>query len=745
MNEQFKTDVNNLHKPSGMFYAGLAVIVIGFICLRIPPVDSFWTMTAAPLLLVLGYIVFVPAGLRPRRLITSLPDGESAPADNHGVVRLTGIGVFILSFATYCLTLWPGPRWWDSAGYMASSITMGVDGSPGSLLLQLLGRLTWFATFFVTPSARLNLLLALATALAVTVVFFTIVRLLRAARSADDNDDTPIVTGALAASLMLAFAVSVWAHATYTNPYGLSLLAAAVLFYLAVRWWEDPDAAGAGNYLLLAAFVFGLDLSVHRSNLLFVPGFFLMVLFRRPRLLISGRLWLGGILLCLLGLSLQLFNMFRAQLDPQINFSDPDSLAALWDYLALKQRGISVFGADLLQRNGPIWTTQIDHEYLRYLGWNFLGFDHQAMGVKFGALHGVPLAVGLIGVLYSLISRMKGAGLILIMFLCSSVLAIFYLNVPADYFRKMDRHFLASFMLFAVWIGIGAAGIMRFLSRLTGYRPAVDWMIGVLLVIALPVNALFANWKIDDQSNNHTVLDFGRNMLDSCDEDALLLTGGDSDTFPIWYLQMVEHYRTDVIAMNYPLLNTSWRLKSDLRYHPSIPWTLTEEAIDELRPIAIDSHTVTIYTEGPDSLPVELDISPSIDGKYQMVADQVLLNILETNRWKRPFYISVGLGPVGSLGLQNYIRPDGVVFRVVVDPAQRRDFSVLETNLLDRYSYRGLGGEVLLDDVSRNMTNNYRRTFNYLQQYLTGANDQDGLKRLRALEQELWPEDSTTP
>jgi len=738
--------VKNLHKPSSLFFTGLTVIIVGFICLRMPPMDSFWSMTAAPLLLIFGYLALVPVGLWPRRSESITSEGEAAAGDVTFAVRLGGLGVFLFSFITYCLTLWPGPRWWDSAGYMACSITMGVDGAPGSLLLQLLGRLTWFATFLVTPSARLNLLLALAVALAVTIVYFTIVRLLRFARADDDTDGAAIVTGALAASMTLAFAVSVWAHAAYTNPYGLSLLMAAGLFYLAVRWWEDPDAEGAGNFLLLAAFALGLDLSVHRSNLLFVPGFFVMVLVRRPRLLLSGRLWVGGALLFVLGLSLQLFNMFRAQLDPQINFADPDSLGGLRDYLALKQRGISVFGADLLQRNGPIWDTQINHEYLRYLGWNFAGLDHETLVVNWNALYGLPLAVGVIGFLYSLVRRMKGALLVLIMFLCASVLAIFYLNVPADYFRKMDRHFLASYMIFAVWIGFGACALMQLLSRITGYRPAVDWLIGVLLVVALPVNALFANWEINDQSGNYTPLDFGRNMLDTCEPDAILLTGGDSDTFPIWYLQMVEGYRTDVIAMNHPLLNTSWRLHSLLTYQPDLPWTLTEDSASSMTPIVIDSHTVTIYSVGPDSLPVELTVAPTVDGRFLLVADQVLLDILKTNRWQRPVYFSAGMGGRIPLGLDAYLRPEGVAWRVVADSSERHDLSNLERNLLERYSYRGLGGKVLLDQVSRDMTDNYRHAFDYLERYYTERNNQFGLERLREMRQGLWPRsDSTDP
>ncbi len=735
--------MNNVQKPSSKLYLGLAVIIVGFVCLRTPPVDSFWSMTVAPLLLILGYLVLIPCGLWPRRSKVVISENEPESANSRSIVRFTGLGVFLLSFLAYCLTLWPGPRWWDSAGYMASSITMGVDGAPGSLLLQLLGRLSWFATFFVTPSARLNLVLALATALAVTILFFTIVRLLRFMRGDDDDDDTAIVTGALVASLTLAFAVSVWAHAGYTNPYGLSLLTAAVLFYLAVRWWENPDAEGAGNFLLLAVFIFGLDLSVHRSNLLFVPGFFVMVLLRRPRTFLSGRLWLGGLLLFALGLSLQLFNMFRAQLDPQINFSNPDSFAALRDYLALKQRGISVFGADLLQRKGSLWDIQINHEYLRYLGWNFAGFDYESLGVKWNALYGLPLAVGLVGFLYSFVRR-RAALLILIMFLCSSALAIFYLNIPVDYFRKMDRHFLASFMLFSVWIGIGSFALLRLLSRLTGYRPAVDWLLALLLVIALPANALFANWKINDQSQNYLPYDYGRNLLETCEPNAILITAGDSDTFPIWYLQMVEGFRTDVIAMNYPLLNTSWRLHSLLKYQPDLPWSLTDDSVANMRPISIDSHAVTIYSVGSVNLPVELTVAPMAGGKFLLVADQVLLEILTTNRWQRPVYISVGLGGRVPFGLNDYLRFDGLALRVMPDPADRRNLSALERNVLERYSYRGLGGETVLDRESRNMTNNYRRAFAFLEHFYNEQGNDLARERLQEIVLNLWPAESTT-
>ncbi|HCL30763.1 MAG TPA: hypothetical protein DIC52_20315 [Candidatus Latescibacteria bacterium] len=46
-----------------LFGVGLLVIVSGYGLLRIPPVDGFLSLTAAPVLLVVGYCVLVPAAI----------------------------------------------------------------------------------------------------------------------------------------------------------------------------------------------------------------------------------------------------------------------------------------------------------------------------------------------------------------------------------------------------------------------------------------------------------------------------------------------------------------------------------------------------------------------------------------------------------------------------------------------------------------------------------------------------------
>ena len=59
-----------------LFGVGIAAIVLGYVLLSIPPADGFLSLTAAPLLLVLGYCVILPVAI----LYRDSPTGSAAPA-----------------------------------------------------------------------------------------------------------------------------------------------------------------------------------------------------------------------------------------------------------------------------------------------------------------------------------------------------------------------------------------------------------------------------------------------------------------------------------------------------------------------------------------------------------------------------------------------------------------------------------------------------------------------------------------
>ncbi len=56
-----------------LFAAGLAVIIIGYIALAQPPAESFMSLTVAPILLVLGYCVIIPAAILYKKKATLEP------------------------------------------------------------------------------------------------------------------------------------------------------------------------------------------------------------------------------------------------------------------------------------------------------------------------------------------------------------------------------------------------------------------------------------------------------------------------------------------------------------------------------------------------------------------------------------------------------------------------------------------------------------------------------------------------
>jgi len=730
----------NLQKPLLYFYLGLAAIIAGFVCLRTPPVDGVWTLTIAPVLLVLGFVVLVPYGLWPRSRQYLLHPVYPADGKAVTITNLTGLGVFVSSLIIYLLTLWPSPGWWDSGDYITCSYILGVTSPPGSILLQLLGKLASFLTVIFSPAVRINGLIAVVSALSATVVYFTTVRLLQTFDRWERNASHAALIGGVLAALTLAFTESVWSHATFTNPYALSLLSGSLMIYLAVRWWENPDATGAGNFLLLAAFLFGLDMSVHRSNLLLAPVFFLLVFLRRPKAFLDFKLWIAGVLLFILGLSLQLTNMFRSQLSPAINLGDPDSLGGLWNYLTMSQFGIKTFGSDLLQRKGPFWDYQIKEMYLRYFGWNFIGMDSQGVGVRWTGLWCFPAIAGIAGLVYHFARRRKQALLFFVTFLLTSLGAILYLNVPAGFFREMDRHFLVSFMLFSLWIGVGSYAVLRLASSVFANRSAAVWILAGILFLVLPANVFLANWSNNNQSSNHTSYNFGYNLLETCEPDAILITVGDSDTFLSWYLQMIEGVRPDVTVLNLPLLNTSWYLRTTMSYHPDLPWTLNDDSLRSLRMIPWETDTVTIIGSGPDSVALRIVVEPTVAGKYLLIQDQVLLNILRHNRFDRPIYFSAGFGKNLPLGLKDHSRLDGLAWRIVPQVQKRSDYQRLEDNLLHRYEYEGFGEQTFLDRTGKNMASLYHVAF----AVLVGLYQQDGkeqhLDSLKAKFEDLWPE-----
>ncbi len=728
-----------LRKLRSRFSVGLILAAIGFVFLQTPPVNGVLSLTIAPALLLIAFLVMIPMGLAPAARFASDQDHAARDPRSPVAAYACGAAVFAVTLVSYCATMWPGPGWWDSSEYITCAYTLGVTGPPGSFLLQLAGHFFGFIGAIESPAVRINFMIAVAAATTVTVSYFTLLHLFRLL-PVRRRSTAVSVSSAVIGSLTIAFSVSVWQHATFTNPYALSLLMGILLIYTAVRWWESADRDGGGNYLLIAAFLFGLDLSVHRSNILLAPAFVALVLIRKPRALADWRLWLGAVPLCVIGASLQLGVMLRATLSPEINLGNPDTLPGLWSYLTLSQYGIKTFGSDLLQRKAELWDYQINHLYLRYLGWNFLAISSDGSSVAWRPPFGLPALAAATGLVYLWAKHWRIALWTFIAFLCAAGLAIFYLNAPAGFFREMDRHFLVSFAIVGLW---AACGVFAALNLVLGWfrrRPIrAPLLAGLVLLAVLPAGQLIGNVRLCDMRGNHAPTSWGRNTLDTCEEEAILFTAGDNDTFPLWYLQIIEGYRRDITVLNIPLLNTPWYLETMRRYHRDLPLSIPDSLTATLTPVAATRDTVRIVDAADDADTAVFVLQPSY-GDYLLVADQVVLDILKTNSFWRPVYFSIGFGDHLPLGLSDLSRLDGMAWRLVVTDSARSGTGALQRNLLGTYHYAGFELRESMDPTTRQTLPVILGQFARLADELRRSRQDAALADVTERRLSLWPE-----
>jgi hypothetical protein len=653
--------------------------------------------------------------------------------------------VWLVGFVFFALTAYPTITWWESSQYSLTSATLGITAPPGSLVLTLIG---WLVTRIPTGLATAHLLNLLAGALAATTVTLVFRVARRLARQSDNDANRGAAqvslgaAGAAVGALTFAFSATLWQYAIQLTPYVLTAVFTALLLWTLLRWWESATDDRSWRWLLLLGLLFGLDYSVHRTNALLMPGALIWILIRQPRVLLRARAWIAGAGGLLAGVTLQFLIIPLAARHPALNIGDPSTWSRFYDYESLAQFG----GGWLVQfypRHAALWSVQA-MDVIRAFGANFLWLSG-----RWAILGWLPALLGVLGCL-GLWRRDRRLGVAFaVLLVLHAVVTVAYFNIPAHYFRSLDRHYLPVLVTWGVLLCCGAgevAGRLRALSLRGGRWHAAQWAGGLLLLA--PLAQLAHNWRAIDGSHRTFTEDFATNLLSGLPPGAMLFTVGDNDTFPLMYVQAVLHVRPDVQIVNLPLSNTRWYLNELTRRDPSFP----------LSPGYGDAHgaqpwtdtTLTIPVAGtaaefglPDDLAlprsIAVRVGPTMQGKYIRLQDLVLLQILENNHWRRPLCFSITADRLALPGLAPYARLDGVFWRVVphADPPLNR--AILRGNLLETYRYRGYADPgVPLDQVSRSLGLNYYAPLVALAQadHAAGAADPCRLARgavLRAL------------
>ncbi|HAY37336.1 MAG: DUF2723 domain-containing protein [Rhodothermales bacterium] len=421
------------------------------------------------------------------------------------------------------------------------------------------------------------------------------------------------------------------------------------------------------------------------------------------------------------------------------------------------------------------WQYQVGHMYMRYFLWNFVGrasdiqdapaitglsslesdqyfYQTPSERASRNAYYGLPLLLGLIGAAFHFMRDWRRAFAVLVLFLITGIGIILYLNQTPMQPRERDYAYVASFFAFSIWVGIGATGLLRLMydsvkDRLTGGALQAG-LLGASAIIfaAVPLLMMLVNYDDHDRSGRYVAGDYAYNMLVGLEDNAVIFTNGDNDTFPLWYIQEVEGVRQDVRVANLSLLNTPWyvqQLKDQWsRDSAPLPISLADDDIENLEimgwqprqlEMPVDKEAILGTSEmdariqHQDSSLIESPMKWTLEGRpYSKElnllygADQAALNILLTNaqqNWKRPIYFAVTVAPSGQLNLHDYFQLEGQAYRVVPikhDDQLGRVVPGLTDAKLRQFRFTGLNDpDVYFDENIRRMTDNYRNIFSH--------------------------------
>uniref|UniRef100_UPI00404AFA18 glycosyltransferase family 117 protein n=1 Tax=Flavobacterium sp. TaxID=239 RepID=UPI00404AFA18 len=395
---------------------------------------------------------------------------------------------------------------------------------------------------------------------------------------------------------------------------------------------------------------------------------------------------------------------------------------------------------------------QFGYMYWRYLMWNFTGKQNDVQG-KYDNLNGnwlsgitfldeirlgsqqnlstdmvtnrgrntyffLPFILGLIGMIFHAKKDVKSFYVVLVLFLFTGLALKVFLNERPFEVRERDYALVGSFYAFAIWIGLGVFAIYEGLKTYLQPKIAIPITLAATL-LASPILLASENWDDHNRSNKYTALASAKSYLDSCEPNAILFTIGDNDTFPLWYAQEVEGFRTDVRIVNTSLFMTDWyidQMKRKAYESDPIPSSfdrnlyrgsnrdysffvektkdtlLLNEFIkflsfeDERAKIELRSGQFVNYYPSKDvRIPIDKntiiknkvvspkfydsivpDIHFTITGSALYKNRLMMLDIISENNWKRPIYFTGGsFGDEDYLWMKDYLQLDGMCYKLV--------------------------------------------------------------------------------
>jgi len=517
---------------------------------------------------------------------------------------------------------------------------------------------------------------------------------------------------------------------------------ALIVYFAKAEWFSDWRLWGSA-FIMLASFALARTLG---GKLIFTMLMGLSAL-AGPYLLhrlytkeaARWKLTLIGILACVslftVGYSVYPSIMVRASKSPSINEGNPDNFARFRDYLERKQYLRENMYTGMFGRKADTGY-QFGFMYARYLLEQFPIFGPTATvtftndrsadypGQQVDIRHEVHVSVLLwliilFGIGYHVVKDRRRFMALFLYFLLTSIGLVLYLNMANPEVRERDYFFLGSFLIIYVWFGIGIFGLLDTLKTFLG--PRVPGRVKFLIMVAAAhvfglivpaslhshhIDPSYSQFQSHDRSGDLIPFEYGKNILASCEPDAILFTHGDNDTFPVWYAQESLGLRKDVRVVNVSLLNAPWYTTQLRDEGVKLPIELTDDYLAEniFGNSQAAEHTLR-WTPEPKPMTmagISWEMPPSYtyprpDGTqaaYLSASAWMTAYIINQVNWDRPIYFAVTMSPAALIGLEPYLMMEGMVFRLTQENIEGGGHAVaretLEKNIFERYSYSGI-------------------------------------------------------
>ena len=470
---------------------------------------------------------------------------------------------------------------------------------------------------------------------------------------------------------------------------------------------------------------------------------------------------------------------------PRIYSTDPDHQQRYREILGLREGQKPTFFDNVRF----MFSHQIGYMYMRYFMFNFAGResddqDASWLGIQdwFRSLPQelaenegrnnyflIPFLLGLLGMFYQITYDSKNFAVVGLLFVLLGVALVVYLNSPPSEPRERDYIYAGSYYAYCIWIGFAVIAMADLLGRFIK-NGKVAAITATLICLSAPAIMASEGWNDHDRSNRFFSVDSAINYLQSCAKNAILFTGGDNDTFPLWYAQEVEGVRTDMRVVVLSYYNTDWYIEQTMRQtyeSPSFPYTLgienyrqggpndyllyqdaglknidLNQYLDLLQkdykglrhPYMADGNMVPakeiilkvdvdrvkslgLVPKGMDSLVVP-QMRLRVIGNALEKKDLAMLDVLATNNWERPLYVNNTSLSQFKVDLRPYVVQEGNAYRIlpIQNPNPRGDelvnTEVSFENMTKKFQFRGLDDpKVYYSEDYRKFVLNQRNTF----------------------------------